>query len=587
MSPGASYAVVAAARAREVSVRILIGAFIAAVVYRLAPSPYPIAWFAVMAVFQIADSLFARHLGSLDEAQVTQGQKTLYVASTALNSIVYAGITPYLWFECGEPGRWFAILASCGGMLHVSLRSYPSLWVLLAGALPHAVALFVQPIAYGLTRGGQSATGLIFVTVGAMIYTAHLVAGAKQAKDSLANLQIANAVANDAREGAERASAAKSEFLATVSHEIRTPMNAVISAAHLLKRTPLTNEQEEHVAMLTNGGEVLVGLLNDVLDISKIEAGKMILEDAELNLPEALDALIRLYQPKAAAKGVKLILETAPDLPQMVRTDPLRMRQILFNLLSNAAKFTDNGRIILRAGKSRSGAAEWLWFEVEDTGCGIDAEAMSRLFGNFEQAKATTARNHGGTGLGLAISRKLAELMGGGLTCRSMLGEGSNFRFETPLVEVVASAGQLKAEAAANDPEEMRQLSILVAEDHEVNRRIVSLFLEPLGWRLTMAVNGQEAVEAANTEPFDAILMDMQMPVMNGVEAALAIRSGQGPNATAPIIALTANALGHHREAWEPVGVSAFLTKPIGPNLLVASLLSATEQRADCSVAVA
>jgi CheY-like chemotaxis protein len=197
------------------------------------------------------------------------------------------------------------------------------------------------------------------------------------------------------------------------------------------------------------------------------------------------------------------------------------------------------------------------------------------LFGSFEQAKAATARNHGGTGLGLAISRRLAELLGGGLSCQSRPGEGSTFRFETPLVEVAKASEVISPDRAANDGDAMPPMSILVAEDHDVNRRIVSLFLEPLGWRLTMAVNGAEAVEAAKVETFDAILMDMQMPVMNGVDAGLAIRQGGGPNATTPIIALTANALGHHRDAWDPVGVSAFLTKPIDPNLLVTSLLAA------------
>jgi CheY-like chemotaxis protein len=301
----------------------------------------------------------------------------------------------------------------------------------------------------------------------------------------------------------------------------------------------------------------------------------MVLDEADLDLGEAMDSLVKLYAPRLESKGVALVLDVAPDVPRMIRTDPLRIRQILFNLLSNAAKFTETGEVVVRARVER----EVLVFEVADTGIGIDEEAQGRLFGSFEQARGDTARSHGGTGLGLAISKKLAEMMGGGLTCESVVGKGSTFRLETPLVRSQATAGPSRAVAGADD-EALPVLSILVAEDHDVNRKIVGLFLEPLGWRLTMAVNGVEAVQAAEQERFDAILMDMQMPVLGGVEASLAIRQGDGPNASAPIIALTANALGHHRDAWEAVDAFAFLTKPIDPNLLVSTLLAAYEATA-------
>jgi CheY-like chemotaxis protein len=220
-----------------------------------------------------------------------------------------------------------------------------------------------------------------------------------------------------------------------------------------------------------------------------------------------------------------------------------------------------------------------LVLEVADTGIGIDEEAQGRLFGSFEQARGDTARSHGGTGLGLAISKKLAEMMGGGLTCHSVVGHGSTFRLETPLIRSQATAAPSRG-MSGEDEEPLPALSILVAEDHDVNRKIVGLFLEPLGWRLSMAVNGAEAVQAAGLERFDAILMDMQMPVLGGVDASLAIRQGDGPNAATPIIALTANALGHHRDAWDAVDAFAFLTKPIDPDLLVSTLLAAHEANA-------
>ena len=578
MEPAASYAAVARAREKEMPVRVFIAMFIAMATFIMAPSVWPVTWLCAVCAYQLVDRIVTRQLEVNCDLDLPRHLKVAYVISTLGSSIVYTAITPYLWFMGGDAGQWFAIMASCGGMLHVALRAYPSKAVLLAGAVPHAMSLFGLPALYVMTRGDHHMVTLAMILIGAMLYIAHLIAGAQQSGAAMADLRKATAEANDARDQAERASAAKSQFLATVSHEIRTPMNAVLSAAHLLKRTSLTEEQAAHVAMLNNGGEVLVALLNDVLDISKIEAGKMELEEAVFNLPEALDALVALYGPRAHANGVELALDKAEDLPAIIRTDPLRLRQILFNLLSNAVKFTDHGKVTLRTRRFVAAGREWLGVEVQDTGCGIDVEAMGRLFGSFEQARATTARSHGGTGLGLAISHRLATLMGGDLTCESTPGKGSIFRLSVPLVSAPVSV--LRSDGrAANDPDDIPHLSILVAEDHDVNRRIVALFLEPLGWRLTMALNGAEAVEAAGKEAFDVILMDMQMPVMDGVEAGLAIRAGGGPNAGAPIVALTANALGHHRDAWRPVDAAAFLTKPIDPELLVETLVKVSEPR--------
>jgi signal transduction histidine kinase len=571
MRNSVNFAAIAAARDQEMGARIGIGLFIAAAAYFLAPSPWVVVWLCGMVFVQLCDrnvsALLAEHPGRLP-----LWLKATYTFSAFVNAVAYTAITPYFWFEGGEPGRWFALILSCGGMLHVALRSFSSPIILIAAGAPHLFMLFTLP----MMGGGQSADtrSVVIVLLGGGIYVAHLVAAVLQSQNSLAMVSRAGKEAHAARLLAESASAAKSEFLATVSHEIRTPMNAVLSAAHLLKRTNLTREQEEHVAMLTNAGEVLVGLLNDVLDISKIEAGKMVLDEADLDLGEAMESLVKLYAPRLESKGVALVLDVAAEVPRMIRTDPLRLRQILFNLLSNAAKFTETGQVTLRTRVERREETEILSFEVEDTGIGIDDEAQGRLFGSFEQARGDTARSHGGTGLGLAISRKLAEMMGGGLTCASVVGEGSTFRLETPLIRSQAAAGPAR-QTDGDDAEDLPALSILVAEDHDVNRKIVGLFLEPLGWRLTMAVNGADAVQAAQRERFDAILMDMQMPVLGGVDASLAIRQGDGPNADTPIIALTANALGHHREAWDAVGVAAFLTKPIDPNLLVSTLLAA------------
>jgi len=275
---------------------------------------------------------------------------------------------------------------------------------------------------------------------------------------------------------------------------------------------------------------------------------------------------------------LRLTLQVDPNLPAFVRTDGLRLTQILFNLVSNAVKFTAEGGVTIRVRAVAASAAEAprLSFEVSDTGPGMPSEVVQRLFRSFEQADASAARKFGGTGLGLAISRRLAEMMGGALSVESVLGEGSTFRLELPL------ATSLSQDAADVAPDLVDALApttrtILIAEDHPVNRRLISLILEPMGWALTMVEDGTEAVAAAGLAPFDAIIMDMQMPVMSGLEATHAIRNGSGPNAKTPIIALTANAFDDDRAAWLNAGAAAFLTKPIDPVRLIDSILHATE----------
>jgi CheY-like chemotaxis protein len=317
-----------------------------------------------------------------------------------------------------------------------------------------------------------------------------------------------------------------------------------------------------------------MGLLNDVLDFSKIEAGKMELESADMVVRHRLKALGRLWEPKALANGVRLRINVADAVPQVVRTDPLRFQQILFNLLSNAVKFTADGEITVSAtwDKGRLAVA------VRDTGCGIPAERLAHVFNSFEQAEAGTTRRYGGTGLGLSISRKLARIMGGDLVADSVAGEGSTFTLSLPMDLGADRAPSQAASAAPSVSLEGR--AILAADDHEMNRRILQLLLEPHGCRLTFVENGAEALEAASAQTFDAILMDMQMPVMDGLEATRRIRMGR-PNSRTPVVALTANAMDTHRAAWEAIGVHAFLTKPIDPVLLAATLAEACASERD------
>lgn len=563
------YAVVAQVRLRELKTRIALAAFIAGVAWVLAPSIWPAVWFAAVCLSQWIDWLVFRPVRRNPAMNLTTNYKILCCAITTLSVVIYATISTYIWFRGGETARVFAIVQIAGGLLHVSLHMHQQRALLLSAVIPHSLFFLGLPVASAIIDHHPQ---ILLIAVGCLLYMSHLIVTVRQSSLTTKVLQDANRLADEERQKAEVASAAKSDFLAVISHEIRTPMNAVISAANLLRSSELTPSQRDHVAMLTDAGDVLVGLLNDVLDLSKIEAGKMQLETAPMNLRDKLSSLVRLWEPKALEKGVSLDVGIADNVPEAISTDPLRVQQILFNLLSNAVKFTDVGVITVRMGWDD--AAGVLTVSVRDTGCGIPADRLASIFDSFEQVDAGTTRRYGGTGLGLAISRRLAQIMGGDLTVDSVLNQGTVFELTLPSEVVAAPAVRARGLVSPLTGEGLAGRRILAAEDHPVNRQILTLLLEPHGCRLTLVENGLEAVEIAKLQVFDAILMDMQMPVMDGVVAARLIRAA-GQNCDTPVIALTANAMDVHRAAWEEVGVYAFLTKPIDPVLLAETLAQA------------
>ncbi|MDB5422430.1 MAG: integral rane sensor hybrid histidine kinase [Brevundimonas sp.] len=565
------YAMVAQTRSRELGSRLGLAAFIGAVAWILAPSVWPVAWIIAVVLTQAIDWVVCRPLRLAPDQEPSLGLKIASCVIASLSVAVYSGITAYLWFNGGEAGRIFAMVQAAGGLLHVSLHMHHTRPLLMSAVVPHALYFMGLPVATAIMEHNPAK---LLITLGGVLYMSHLIVAVRQSSLTTSVLQEANREARDQRSKADAASAAKSDFLAVISHEIRTPMNAVISAANLLRRTRLDAEQREHVMMLIDAGDVLVGLLNDVLDFSKIEAGKMQFENAPMEVRARLTSLQRLWQPRATANGVRLSFEIAEETPEWVSTDALRLQQILFNLLSNAVKFTQDGEVAVAVGWDAS--ASVLLMQVTDTGCGIPEDRLVHIFDSFEQADAGTTRRYGGTGLGLPISRRLAELMGGDLTVASVVGQGSNFSVRLP-VEAVApvAVSQDKAQRVA-DASALKGRHILAADDHAVNRRILSLLLEPHGCILTLVENGAEAVAACEDQKFDAILMDMQMPVMDGLEASRRIRDG-GANRQTALIALTANAMDVHRAAWGDVGAQAFLTKPIDPVLLARTLAEACD----------
>ena len=378
--------------------------------------------------------------------------------------------------------------------------------------------------------------------------------------------------AEAAREEARRASLAKSTFLATMSHEIRTPMNGVLGMAQLLQRSDLSGLQRSQVDTLIRSGELLMVILNDILDLSKIDAGQMEIAKSPCDLRALLSEMETFWGPTAAERGVALAIEVQDTVPAFVALDPRRIRQVLFNLAGNALKFTREGAVTITVG--RDPATDALTFAVSDTGVGIAADDLPHLFQKFSQGDASDVRRFAGAGLGLAICRELTALMGGDVAVESQLGVGSTFRVSLPLEETAAPAAEdLAAQAIAQ--EEAPVLSILCADDNPTNLLVLEQLLGAMGFRIRVACGGREALEAMTTETFDLVLMDIQMPEMTGIDVLQALRARAGPNRETPLIAVTADAMTLGADRYLDLGFAGLVTKPVQVQSLVSAMMAA------------
>ena len=416
----------------------------------------------------------------------------------------------------------------------------------------------------GTAAAVRNDAGRIVSYLGACVDVTALIAAQKDLEHKQVQIIEANKELTEQARELERASRAKSMFLANMSHEIRTPLNGVLGMGQVLARSDLPAQSTEVVHDLINSGEMLMGIINDLLDFSKIDAGNMTLENRQFAPRDTITKTVALIQKSAAEKSLSLVIDVSPEIPEILSGDELRIRQILLNLLSNAIKFTAHGSVTVKASWSPDSSENGqLNFEIIDSGIGMSAEQLGRLFTPFSQADETITRRFGGTGLGLTIAKRLAELMGGDIKVHTELGKGSTFTFSATVnvgekIKVTAENGP-----TPNSAVNLANLKILVAEDNATNQKLIKLIFQRIGINHTLAHNGREAVEFANAEHWDLIFMDLQMPEMSGIEATRAIRAGDGPSRQSPIIALTANAFEEDKKACADAGMNGFLSKPL------------------------
>jgi signal transduction histidine kinase/AmiR/NasT family two-component response regulator len=553
------------------------------------------------------------------------------VAGAALLSInagYFGSLSVPLWIVGGPMGGICAAMLLSAGAIYSMINAPRSLPVLVLTVTPQFLYLASTP--FFMAVFGASPAFITAASIAVAVFITYCLSTWQRMNQSRVSETAARIEAEEKRADAERIMEGRSAFLATVGHDLRTPISAILTGSAELERGATDGAARAQARLISDAGFMMKALLDDLLDHAKLEAGHMTVETVDFNLRDLLNQSARLWRGPARAKGLKLRIEGASVVPMSVRGDPMRLRQVLNNLISNAMKFTQQGSITLRfqAWPEDTGGHAVL-IEVSDTGPGMTRGQLARLFTPFDQTADGVSARHGGTGLGLAISRQLAELMGGRLTARSAVGEGASFtlalRLETgetapavapvldqesrdavaralstrvssrpsspaspaplaqPLTEAAAPQVAEPAPAAApaashdepatiEDEDDGRPMRVLVVDDHDINRRAIQLILQPLGCDIATAADGMAALKICETSSFDLIFMDVRMPELDGRETTRRIRAGGGLNAAVPVIAVTADTSPEDIAACTDAGMTYFVPKPITPPMLLGAI---------------
>lgn len=483
----------------------------------------------------------------------SRGLRIGYIAVALASNLSWLSFAIMYWLHPPMGSAFIAALMWCALLLNAVGYAFRSPTALVVFGAPTLISIILAPMLLPRSTGPE----LVMSLVGSILCCAFAaVAGLRNVQT--AQVLAASQRAVEAERGrAEQANAAKSAFLAFMSHEIRTPLNGVLGMVQAMGRDELTAAQRERLGIVSSSGETLLLLLNDLLDLSRIEAGRLDIEDGVVDLVATAEAATQSFAPRAKEKGLRLELHAPPETHGWWTGDPARIQQVIANLVANAVKFTERGEVIVALTRDADG----LSVSVKDTGPGIAQERLVSLFDRFVQANASTCRQYGGSGLGLAICHQLATLMGGAISVESKVGEGSCFTVRLPMARAEAPA----TEPSPTDAPAPDGLRLLVAEDNPTNRLVLSTLLGQIDLQPHMVENGQEAVDACASGDWDIVLMDVQMPVMDGVSAVRAIRAREAEEhrPRVPIIAVTANAMAHHRAEYLAVGMDDMVAKPI------------------------
>lgn len=608
-------------RRKALAQRLGIATITAMVFSPVLGGTFSLGWLLGYFAIQALDLWTFRLVTKGNAQRLTGARRGLGWLTLAINSSYYGSLTVPLWLVGGPMGGICAVIMLTGAATYSIINSPRSIAVLTLTSLPQSIYMILTPVFMYIY--GASSPLIVAASVSVTVFMAYAFSvwrrlNAAQTAEGLARIE-----AEEKRLQAERIMEGRSAFLAAIGHDLRTPISAILTGASQLEQSAPDGTARGQARLISDAGYMMKALLDDLLDHAKLDAGHMTVDAVDFNLRDLLTQTVRLWDGPVRAEGLRLRVEGAATIPAHVRGDPMRLRQILNNLVSNAMKFTQTGAITLRLNAwAEEPGGHAVLIEVADTGPGMTRDQLSRLFTPFDQTIDGVSATHGGTGLGLAISRQLADLMGGRLTARSRPGQGAAFTLALHLEQadspatattvldqasrdVIAQGLAATAQAApvaltdlspkpsVEDPnqtqaavaddaatlakappeeDEGRPMRVLVVDDHDINRRAIQLILQPLGCDIDTAADGMAALNICRTVAFDLIFMDVRMPELDGRETTRRIRAGNGPNATTPIIAVTADTSPRDIQDCTDAGMTYFVPKPITPPMLIGAI---------------